>query len=63
MILKGGDKSLVSKQRMTYAGVWRVVTEIYRGADLIWQAINSCFGSGMWLNNKPWLNTDGWRNY
>lgn len=31
-------------------------------AKLVWQAVRSCFGSGMWINNKPWLNNEGWRN-
>jgi hypothetical protein len=34
----------------------------YMGAHLIWQAIRSCFGSGAWINIKPWLNDEGWKN-
>lgn len=62
MILKDLDKSLIEKRRLSRAGVWYVVTEIYRGAQLVWEAINSCFGSGAWFNDKPWSNTDGWKN-
>ena len=36
--------------------------EIYHGKRLIWQIIRSCFGNGYWDNNKPWVNTDVWRN-
>ena len=53
---------LVEKRKMSRAGVWYVVTEIYRGARLVWEAINSCFGSGAWFNDKPWSNADGWKN-
>ena len=29
---------------------------------IIWEAIKSCFGYGMWINKKPWLNKEAWRN-
>lgn len=29
---------------------------------IIWEAIRSCFGSGHWINIKPWTNKEGWRN-
>jgi len=40
----------------------RVITAVYLGAQLVWQLANSCFGSGLWLNDKKWSNTDGWKN-
>lgn len=24
--------------------------------------IRSCFSSGFWIDDKPWLNDEGWRN-
>lgn len=37
---------------------------IYHGAKLVWitvyNAVRSCFGSGVWLGDKPWLETDSW---
>lgn len=38
------------------------IQAIYKGAILVWQAIRSCFGNGMWVNNKPWVNDEGWKN-
>lgn len=38
------------------------ITNIYCGLDVVWSMINSCFGSGYWLNSSPWSNTDGWKN-
>lgn len=38
------------------------ISAIYKGAKLVWQAIRSCFGSGAWRNDKPWINDEGWRN-
>lgn len=35
---------------------------LYIGAKLIWQAVRSCFGSGFWVNQKPWLNNESWKN-
>ena len=40
----------------------RPVTAIYAGAKLVWQAVRSCFGAGWWNNEKPWDNTEGWKN-
>jgi hypothetical protein len=38
------------------------INEIYRGKMLVWQVARSCFGNGYWINEKPWVNTDAWRN-
>lgn len=39
-----------------------VVQAVYKGLRLVWQAVRSCFGSGCWVNDKPWLNDEGWSN-
>lgn len=40
----------------------KAITAVYLGATLIWEAINSCFGSGYWVRDKSWSSTDAWRN-
>lgn len=40
----------------------KVVTQIYQGLILIWEAIKSCFGAGYWKNEAPWSNSEGWKN-
>lgn len=40
----------------------RTVMYVYKGVKLVWEAIRSCFGSGRWINEKPWLNNERWRN-
>lgn len=29
---------------------------------LVWQAVRSCFGSGVWVSAKPWLGQEKWIN-
>ena len=40
----------------------RPVTAVYKGLELVWNAIKSCFGKGYWINDKPWVNNDAWKN-
>ena len=56
MIIKNG-KEVVE----IYHGI-NTCIEVYLGKRLIWQISRSCFGSGCWLNDKPWDNEEDWRN-
>lgn len=40
----------------------KVIGAVYRGTLLIYTAIRSCFGSGMWVGEKPWIGKDAWKN-
>lgn len=55
MIYKGGIE-----MSARYYGL-KAVTAVYKGAKLVWEAISSCFGSGMWLNERAWKDGDGWK--
>lgn len=35
---------------------------VFVGPTIVWQSIRSCFGKGYWINEKPWINVDGWKN-
>jgi hypothetical protein len=35
---------------------------IYKYGVILWQAVRSCFGSGIWVNEKPWINEEIWKN-
>lgn len=39
----------------------QAIAAIYNGAQLVWEAIRSCFGSGMWIRVKPWVRSEGWK--
>ena len=39
--------------------IWRFVEGKWKSA---WQAIRSCFGAGFWVNEKPWVDEEGWEN-
>ena len=56
---------MIFKENKSIIGVFKgevPITAIYKGDRLVWQTIRSCFGSGMWLNDRPWSNIDGWKN-
>jgi hypothetical protein len=40
----------------------KVIQATYKGGYLLWQAIRSCFGSGFWVNQKPWIDEEIWKN-
>ena len=40
----------------------KAISYVYKGSRLVWQAIRSCFGAGYWVNEKPWINEEGWKN-
>ncbi|MBQ9309880.1 MAG: MFS transporter [Bacteroidales bacterium] len=56
MILK--DEKTFGAFRYTGKGIARI---LYMGR-VVWQAISSCFGSGAWIEDYPWLDEDGWKN-
>ena len=56
---------MIIKQGKQVAAIFhdgKAIQEVRRGLTLVWQAIRSCFGKGLWLNAKPWSNTDAWTN-
>ena len=56
MIIKNKKETIqVSRNKIDFI-------EIYVGKKLIWQMIRSCFGKGYWINDKPWINDDLFRN-
>lgn len=45
------------------ASLWRGIKQgVTIGAEKIWEAISSCFGSGWWRSDDSWSNEDSWLN-
>lgn len=46
--------------------VQKKIGAIYKGSQLVWltiyNTIKSCYGSGRWLEDRPWLDNDTWLN-
>lgn len=51
-----------SKETTSVNWLRRTHTAVYKGTQLVWQAVRSCFGRGYWINARPWLNNDSWKN-
>lgn len=41
----------------------RVVTQVWYMAKMVWTSIRSCFGTGIWKSEAPWLGEDEWKNH
>jgi hypothetical protein len=39
----------------------KAISALYRGATLVWQAVSSCFGGGLWVSKQPWSDKDAWK--
>lgn len=55
---------MLYKGKKRLALIWvgkKPVSMMWRGAVKIWEAISSCFGSGVWRSEKPWKGTDKWK--
>ena len=46
-------------QMMCNGKMWQA---LYRNGQLIWQAVRSCFGSGVWMDEKPWIDEELWKD-
>lgn len=46
--------------------VQKKIGAIYKGSQLVWltiyNTVKSCYGSGRWLEDRPWLDNDTWLN-
>lgn len=40
----------------------KAIQTVYRAGYIVWEAVKSCFGKGWWINDKPWINNDVWKN-
>lgn len=56
-MIYNGDKEITAITVMK-----KSIAAFYWGARLIWMAVRSCFGSGVWVQAKPWLGNEKWKN-
>lgn len=40
----------------------KLMSMLVTTGKVIWQAIRSCFGTGIWKSDKPWIGDDNWKN-
>lgn len=45
---------------LSYGAV--VIVAVSKGIDAVWTSIRSCFGSGAWMDDKPWADDEGWKD-
>lgn len=57
----GIDGHEITRIEIKDKGVTRVISYIRYLGDLVWQAVRSCFGSGLWIPGKPWISGETWK--
>lgn len=40
----------------------RPLAAVYHGLRIVWIAVRSCFGSGVWIDEKPWIDDEFWKD-
>lgn len=59
IVRKNKEVTAIHRKGRNTMEVWKYIDNAWRS---VWMAIRSCFGRGFWVNEKPWINTDAWRN-
>lgn len=58
-----GNGHEITQINIVKNGVIKAISYVYYGSKLVWQAVRSCFGSGIWVSQKPWLGDESWKYY
>lgn len=62
MIYSQGDYNSVLGVFAMEGVIERSFTALYIGDRVFWQSIRSCYGRGIWMPEKPWLDNDTWKD-
>lgn len=61
MIYKDATKEVVAIYLPKSDSRRRTLVSMYSGDRLFWQSVRSCFGRGWWIEDKPWVDNDIWK--
>lgn len=62
MIYSEGTYNSVTGVFAMQGAVEIAFSALYIGDRLFWQRPRSCYGTGVWLPERPWLDNDMWKN-
>lgn len=58
-----GQSHEITQINIIKNGAIKAISYVYYGTNLVWQAVRSCFGSGIWVSEKSWLGDEAWKYY
>lgn len=56
-MIQSNNKSITS---LFYVDL--VISKVAKGTVTLWEKILSCFSSGLWKEDRPWINSEIWKN-
>lgn len=56
-MIKHGGKEITA-----IVALGKAITLVKKAGRTLWQSVRSCFAAGYWIDEKPWLDDEAWKD-